>query len=292
MRLFIVLILAIAVLPFSAFAQEDTKVEKIRDKVHLILSPKGGNIVASVGEDGVFLIDDQLKARDAIIKEVVSGFGRTLKFILNTHYHHDHTGGNELLGGEGAIIVAHESVRERLSRKEFITFFNKSMGPLAKQGLPVVSFSEDITFHFNGDDINMIHIPNAHTDGDSIAHFVNTNVIAAGDVIFNDAYPFYDVEHGGSIKGIISGLDAIIKLSNDQTVIVPGHGPNMTLMDLKAYRDMMATIAERVEAGIKAGKTQEQIVAEKPTQEFDSRMKKKRMTPEKFLSIVYTDLSR
>lgn len=293
MRFIFISFLMVVIFIGPAFAHSETTVEKVHDNIHLIVSPKGGNVVVSAGEDGVFLIDDQLKLRDSIIKETIKTISdKDIKFILNTHYHFDHTGGNELFGEEGAVLVAHDNVRKRLSTKQVITYFKREMEPLSKAGLPVVTFDDDVTFHFNGDAVHMIHVKNAHTDGDAIAHFKEANVIAAGDTVFNGFYPFIDVEHGGSIRGVVKAADTILSLSNSQTRIVPGHGPVMSVGELKKYRDMLEAIANNVEAGIKAGKNKEQVVADKPTQEFDAQVSKGIVSPDAFAEIIFDDLSR
>ncbi len=290
-RLLIIFTLLVA--SFAAQAQSDVEVSQVKDNIHLIVSPQGGNVAVSVGEDGTFIIDDQLSERSAIIEKAIKSISdKGIQFILNTHYHFDHTGGNEFFGGKGSIIVAHDNVRKRLSTRQFITYFKREMPPMPKAGLPVVTFEDDITFHYNGDSIKIIYLPAAHTDGDAAAYFTNENVIVTGDTVFGGRYPFIDVEHGGSIKGTIGAADTFLKLANAQTIIVPGHGPLMNKSDLQAYRNTLATITKRVEGEIKAGKTLEQVIAAKPTKEFDDTMGKGLVAPDAFVSIIYEDLSR
>lgn len=286
--------IAFSVMPFSASAAEELpKITKVKNNIYMLVSPKGGNVAVSTGEDGVFLIDDQLTPRSKIINEAIKSItDKDVKFILNTHYHFDHSGGNEFFGEEGAMIVAHDNVRKRLSTEQFITFFKRKMEPLSKAGLPVVTFAHDVTFHYNNDAVHIIHVPNAHTDGDAFAHFVEQNVIATGDLVFIGMYPFVDTGHGGSIKGVIKAQDKIIALSNDKTLIIPGHGPLMDLADLKTYRQALVTITTRIEKAIKAGKTLEQVIEEKPTQEFDASMVSGFIKPGVFVKRVYEDLSR
>lgn len=287
------LILTLCIAPFSAHAQEsDLKIIQVRNNIHVLISPHGGNVVTSTGEDGTFIIDDQLAGRSALIKAAAKSINdQDIKFVLNTHYHFDHTGGNEFFGEENAIIVAHDSVRERLSTKQFITYFKKEMPPLSKAGLPVVTFSKDMTFHHNGDDIKIIHVPHAHTDGDVAAYFVNENVIVTGDTVSNSMYPFIDIEHGGSVAGLFAAHDTLLALANDETIIIPGHGAPMSKADLLAYQKTLKTIVARVETAIKDGKTLEQAVAAKPTQEFDERMSQGVVGPDAFTTILYNHLS-
>ena len=292
------LILTLCIAPFAAHAadnhaqESDVKIIQIKNNIHVLISPKGGNVVASTGEDGTFIIDDQLAGRSALIKAAAKSINdQDIKFVLNTHYHFDHTGGNEFFGKEKAIIVAHDNVRERLSTKQFITYFSKEMAPLSKAGLPVVTFSKDMTFHHNGNDIKIIHVPHAHTDGDAAAYFVNENVLVTGDTVFNGMYPFIDTEHGGSAKGLLAAHDTLLALANDDTIVIPGHGAPMSKAGLIAYQKTLKTIVARVETSIKDGKTLEQTVAAKPTQEFDERMSKGIVGPDAFTTILYNHLS-
>lgn len=288
------LILTLCIAPFSAYAQEsDVKIIQVKNNIHVLVSPQGGNVVTSTGEDGTFIIDDQLAGRSALIKAAAKSINdQDIKFVLNTHYHFDHTGGNEFFGKENAIIVAHDSVRERLSTKQFITYFKKEMPPLSKAGLPVVTFSKDMTFHHNGNDIKVVHVPHAHTDGDVVAYFVNENVIVAGDTIFNGMYPFIDTEHGGSIHGLIAAHDTLLALANDETIIIPGHGPLMNKVELHTYQQALATIAKNIETAIESGKTLEQTVTAKPTQAFDEKMGSGFIGPDAFTTILYNHLSQ
>ena len=293
MRTVLALLVAILVLPTATLAQEeDATVTQVRDNLYMLTSPQGGNVVVSTGEDGTFLVDAQLAGRSEVIAANIKAITpHPVKFILNTHYHFDQTGGNEAFGGQGAVIVAHDNVRKRLSTKQFISYFGREMEPLSGPGLPSVTFDDDITLRYNGDVVRVYHMPNAHTDGDAFAHFTGNNVIVAGDIIFHGIYPFIDTEHGGSIKGMIAAVGKIIKLSNPDTLIVPGHGKLMRYGDVVAYRSMLATITGRIEGDIKAGKTLEDILASKPTQEFDEYMGEGFVRPDAFIELLYNDLS-
>ncbi|PCJ97887.1 MAG: MBL fold metallo-hydrolase [Zetaproteobacteria bacterium] len=287
------LIMTLFIAPLSAQAQnDDVKIIQVKNNIYQLISPMGGNVTVSTGEDGTFIFDDQLSGRSEIIKSAVKSINdQDIKFILNTHYHFDHTGGNEFFGEENAIIVAHDNVRKRLSTEQFITYFSKKMPPLSKAGLPVVTFSKDITFHHNNDDIKITHIPNAHTDGDAIAYFTNQNIIVAGDIIFNGMYPFIDTEHGGSIHGLIAAHDTLLAIANDDTIIVPGHGPLMNKAELQTYRHALATITKNIERAIKDGKTLEQTIATKPTKDFDETLGKGFIGPDAFTTILYNHLN-
>ena len=293
MRLMLAIMLAVLVIPVATVADEGIKTVKVNDHLYMLVSPQGGNVLVSSGEDGVFIVDDQLDGHSEAVKAAITAIsGGDIQFVLNTHYHFDHTGGNEYFGKEGSIIIAHDNVRKRLSSKQVITYFKKEMPALGKDGLPVVTLEDKLTLHYNGDDVRAIHVPNAHTDGDVIAHFTQQNVLMAGDIIFNEMYPFIDVEHGGTAKGVIAALDVLIGLADKDTVIVPGHGKLMNLEEVKNYRSMLATIAKKVEIGIKAGKMLAAIQADKPTKEFDAYASKTFINPDAFVEIVYNSIAR
>ncbi|MEZ5815275.1 MAG: MBL fold metallo-hydrolase [Alphaproteobacteria bacterium] len=288
-------LLVCLLIPFSAQAQDNNDIEiiKVRDGIHMLISPEGGNITASTGEDGTFIIDDNLEGRESVITDAIKSLNeQNVKFVLNTHYHFDHTGTNETFGDEGAIIVAHDNVRKRLSERQFISFFNKEMPALEKSGLPVVTFSEGLNLHYNGDDVQIIHMPGAHTDGDAAAFFKNANVIVAGDVIFNGMYPFIDAQHGGSIKGVLAAQSTLLNIADDNTAIIPGHGPLMNKANLQAYHDALAEITGNIETAIKNGKTLEETLAAKPTAKFDEKLGGGFITPDVFVTFLYEHLNR
>ena len=259
-----------AILSFPIYAVEGVDVVKVKDNIHVLISPGGGNVVVSTGEDGTFLIDDQLPGRSELILSAVKEIDQQeIKFVLNTHYHFDHVSGNELFGEQGAVIVAHDNVRQRLSTRQFISYFQKEFLPLNKAGLPTVTISDQMTLHYNNDEIHLFHTPAAHTDGDVVAIFTKANVIVGGDLIFNGRYPLLDVEHGGSIQGLIKGLDKLLAIADDKTIVIPGHGGMMNKSDLQHFRDMLNTISNNVELAINNGKTLAQVIADKPSSNFD-----------------------
>lgn len=289
----LLLSLTLLAMPFSAYAKDEVSITKVNDRIHVLVSPQGGNVVLSTGEDGAFIIDDQLTPRSEMINAAISAVSeQPVKFVLNTHYHFDHTGGNEFFGEKGAVIVAHDNVRKRLNSKQFITYFGKEMLPTAKAGLPVVTFGESMTLHYNGDDIRVLHVPAAHTDGDVIAYFSGDNVLVGGDVLFHGIYPFIDAEHGGSIDGVIAALTRLLEMADDNTVIIPGHGALMSKADVLAYQIMLVAISDQVRSGIKDGKTLEQVIASKPTAQFDAAIDQSFIAADAFVTLVYEDLSR
>ena len=261
--------------PTAALSQNfDTvqvRVEPVATGVHMLMGA-GGNIGVSSGPDGVFLIDDQYAPLTPKIEAAVRSFSQgTFRFVLNTHWHGDHTGGNENWGKAGAIIVAHENVRKRLSTDQFMAAFNRNVPASPKAALPVVTFTEAVTFYLNDDELHTVHVKNAHTDGDVIVRFRKANVVHMGDTYTSRSYPFIDLGSGGSVNGVIAAADLVLGMIDDQTKVIPGHGPLSNKAELKAFRDMVAAVRDRVQQLVAQGKTREQVLAEKPTAAFDAR---------------------
>lgn len=251
----------------------------------------GGNLAVAWGEDATFLVDDQFAPLTEKIRAAIGTLTRQpVRFVLNTHWHFDHVGGNENLGKAGALIVAHDNVRVRMSTDQFSKVFNRTTPASPKGALPVVTFTDAVTFHLNGDEINAVHIPPAHTDGDALVWFKRANVIHMGDTYFNGRYPFIDLESGGSLEGVIGAADRALGLANDSTRIIPGHGELSNKAELARYRDVLVAARDRVKKLIAEGKTLDQIIAAKPMAEYDDRMGKGFIDPERFLRTVYTSL--
>jgi glyoxylase-like metal-dependent hydrolase (beta-lactamase superfamily II) len=291
-------LLASAFISLSAFAQAD-RFDKVQIKTTQLtpniymLEGEGGNIGVSAGEDGVFLIDDQFAPLTPRILAAVKAISdKPVRLLLNTHWHFDHVGGNENLGKSGVVIIAQDNVRKRMSSKTAIDFFKSSYGPAAPAALPVITFNETVTFHLNGDDATALHLANAHTDGDSIIHFRNANVIHMGDTYFNGLYPFIDVGTNGSVTGVIAAADRVLGMSDDNTKIIPGHGPLSNKRELKAYRDMLAAVYPKVERMVKAKKTLAQVIAAKPTKDYDAAWGNGFLKPEQFVEIVYASATK
>jgi glyoxylase-like metal-dependent hydrolase (beta-lactamase superfamily II) len=258
-----------------------------------MLVGRGGNIGVSAGADGVFLVDDQYAPLTDKIRAAVATIDvRPIRFVLNTHWHGDHTGGNENLGQTGTLIVAHDNVRVRMSSEQLITLWEQTVPPSPAGALPVVTFSDAVTFHLNGDEIHAFHVPPAHTDGDSIVHFRKADVIHAGDVFFSGGYPFIDLGTGGDVDGVAAAAERMLELAGEGTKIIPGHGPLATRADLVRYRDMLAGCRAAVAALIAAGKSREETIAAKPTAPFDEAWGQSWIKPDVFAGILYDSLSK
>jgi glyoxylase-like metal-dependent hydrolase (beta-lactamase superfamily II) len=260
----------------------------VAGNVHMLVGA-GGNIGLMVGDDAVFVVDDQFAPLTpkllAAIKEVTP---QPVRFVLNTHWHGDHTGGNENLGQAGALIFAHENVRKRMSTDQFIEALNTRQPASPRGALPVVTFTEGVSFHLNGDSIVVFHVAPAHTDGDAVVMFTRANVMHAGDVFVSAGFPFVDRSSGGTIHGIIAAAERMLAATNAQTKIIPGHGPLTDRTRLKAYHDMLVVMRDRMRKEIAAKHTIEQVLASKITADYDKDWTANR---ERFLRILFQELS-
>lgn len=286
MRPFI-LLLFLALVP-RALPAQDTRVRSIHvaGNVHMLIG-RGGNIGVSVGKDGPFLIDDQFAPLVDQIKAAVRKLDeRPVRFVINTHWHGDHTGGNERFGKAGAIVVAHRNVRRRMSVEQFMKAFGRKVPPAPEEALPVITFTDSVTLHWNGDDVAIFHVPHAHTDGDAIVHFPKANVIHMGDTFFNGSYPFIDTGSGGSLHGLLAAVRKVLAMCDERTKVIPGHGPLGDRDALQRYLDMLTEVHRRVSKLVREGKSADDIVAARPTAEWDDAWGRGFMSPERFLRIV------
>ena len=288
----VLLVCTLSSVQADEFENVQIQAEKVAEGIYM-LTGSGGNIGISVGEDGVFMIDDQFAPLTDKIKAAVATVSdKPIRFILNTHWHFDHTGGNEKMGETGSVIVAHENVRKRLSTDQFVEFFQKKVPALAKEGLPVITFTKDVTFHLNGDEIYVFHTKNAHTDGDVVIYFKKANVVHTGDSYFSGMYPFIDLSTGGTIDGTIQAVKQILSMTNDTTRYIPGHGPLSNRNELEKYLNMLTTIRDRINKQISEKKTVADILSMLPTKKFDETWGKGMIQPDAFVRILYEDLSK
>jgi len=257
-----------------------------------LLVGRGGNVAISAGADGVFLIDDQLQPlAGQLLAEVRRISDAPVRFVINTHYHSDHMGGNEAAGAAGAVIIAHDNVRKRLTTEQFSSFMERTTPPWPAGALPVVTFSDRVTLHLNGEPAQVIHVPHGHTDGDAIIHFPDSDVIHMGDIFFNGTYPYIDLDAGGSVQGMIAAVQAALQRAGPDTRIIPGHGPLASRSELAAYGAMLATARDRVQALIDQGQGLTEVIAARPTAQWDATLGAGWLKPEQFVTFVYNSLT-
>lgn len=232
---------------------------KLSEQVYM-LKGQGGNIGLFIGDDAVFMIDDQFASlTPKILSAIEEITDKPVTYLINTHWHGDHTGGNENMQKKGALIVAHDNVRKRMSVDQIIRGKTRKSSPI--KALPVITFSDDIMMHINNDDILITHVHNSHTDGDAIIYFTNNNIIHMGDAYFQGKFPYMDLDSGGSIDGYIAGIKKAILLANDTTKIIPGHGDISSKLEMKSFLEMLETIRNSIQKEINDGKNLEQVLA-------------------------------
>jgi len=277
----------------SAFAQRDfstveVKAAKVAGSVYM-LTGAGGNIGVSIGDDGIVVIDDQYAPLAPKIEAALKGItDKPVRFIINTHYHGDHTGGNEYFGQKGTI-VAQDNVRKRLESGS--TARGNATPPAPKAALPIVTFNDTVTIHLNGEDIRAVHMPHGHTDGDSVIWFSKSNVVHMGDDFFNGTFPFIDLKNGGSVRGYIASIEKVVATVPDDAKIIPGHGALSDKAGLKKFLEVMRGAAAAVEKGIAAGKTLDQLKAEKVLAQWDAEWGQGFIKSDAFTETLYKSLT-
>lgn len=251
------------------WSKVEIRTQKLGDGLYVLFG-QGGNIGLSVGADGAFVIDDQFAPlSEKILTAIRAVTDKPVRFVLNTHWHGDHTGGNENFGKTGAIIVAHQNVRRRMNPAEFADVVGRTQQAPAA-ALPVVTFTDGVTFHWNGETIRAVHVANSHTDGDALIQFTNANALHMGDTFFNGRYPFIDVASGGSLEGMIASSSRALEMVGPETRIIPGHGDVTDAGRLRAFRDMLVTVRDRIAPMVARRMTEDQLVAAKPTADLDA----------------------
>jgi glyoxylase-like metal-dependent hydrolase (beta-lactamase superfamily II) len=298
-KLVIAALLSVAALAAAQdqdFSKVEMKVTKVSGNIYM-LQGAGGNIAASVGDDGIVIVDDQYAPLADKIAAALKGIGATdkpVRFIINTHYHGDHTGGNLPFATKGSTVIAQDNVRKRLetgSKAGIGTAMSMDQPAQPKDALPIITFDHDVTVHLNGEDIRALHFPGGHTDGDAVVFFPKNNVVHMGDDFVRYGYPFVDVNAGGSVQGIIAACDKVAgQLPNDVKVI-PGHGDLSTLAEVREYSVMLKQTSAAVQAAINLGKTPEQMKKEKILAAWDAKYSGKFINSDLFIDTLYNSLT-
>lgn len=283
--------------PSPARAQDwdavEIRVEAVAGNVSMITGG-GGNIGVLVAGGGVLVVDDQYAPLGdrilAALRELAPG---PVRYVVNTHFHQDHTGGNEVMARAGALLVAHENVRHRLATAQVVERWGSE--PLAFEaapdsGLPVLTFEDALTFHVDGEVVRVVHVPHAHTDGDALVFFEDANVVHMGDVFWSGTYPFIDVSSGGTVDGFIAAQGRALALMDADTRVIPGHGPVAGRAQLRKKRDALRAIRDRIARSKAAGRSVEEVVAERPTRDFDARLGGGFISPESLVHAIYESL--
>ena len=297
MRCFQIVLALLAVITVSTnlrgqqpdFNKVQVKTTKITDNFYT-LEGQGGTVGVLVGTDGVFMVDCQFAPlSDKLAAAIRQISDRPIRFLVNTHVHGDHTGGNENFGKMGVTIIAREQLRQRLMHPNPAAN-GTPMPPTQPVGLPMITYNGILTMHMNGEDIQVIAIPAAHTDGDSMVRFVHADVIMAGDFYRSIQYPNIDRTTGGSLNGTIDGLGQILARAGPNTKIIPGHGPMVDRNAVLAHRDMILAVRDRVAKLVAEGKSQEEVLAAKPTADYDAKVPNSTETTQRFVTQLYAEL--
>lgn len=268
-------------------AQSNLTLQPLRDGFHVLMGA-GGNITILNTKDGLLTVDAGVpETAAAVLGKVKSVAGVPVKVLINTHWHSDHTGGNPAFGRTGAQIVAHVNTLKRVSATQHMLFFQRDVPPLPEQGLPGKTFTEQEKIAFGSHTIHVAYHPPAHTDGDSMVHFEQANILSTGDLLFSGMYPFIDYSSGGSIEGMIRNSATILQMVDDHTQIVPGHGQVSTKVQVADFHNMLVGVNETIDAHVKQGKSVDEVVAAAPTKEYDSRFGNGFLKPEQFVKMLY-----
>lgn len=290
-RIFLFFLVASAAAQAQSFDTVQIRPIKVADKVHM-LKGSGGNIGLLNGSDGLLMIDDQFAPlSEKIAKAVASIDGGTVRFLINTHIHGDHTGGNENFRKMGVTLVAHDVVRSRMMKETFNTRTNQTVPPRDKAAWPEVTFADRMNFHLNDEDIELYHFTNGHTDGDVVIRFVKANVYHVGDLFNRTSFPYIDGSNGGNFTGLLANFDKILAMIDDNARIIPGHGNLATKADVQAYRDMLFELHQGVTKAIKAGKKVEDIPALNLTAKYDDVFGKGFIKGKDFILVVANELA-
>jgi cyclase len=273
--------------PQEDYSKVTIKTTKLAEGVFM-LEGAGGNIVVSVGDDGVIVIDDQFAPLTPKIQAAIAAVTpKPIKFVLNTHWHGDHSGGNENLAAAGAVIIAHDNVRKRMSTEQFIELMKRKVPASPAKALPIVTFSTDVTLHLNGEDLHVVYVGPAHTDGDVVVVFPKAKVVHMGDSFITTSYPFVDLGSGGNYDGFVAVADRVLAMVDDSFKVVPGHGVLSTKADLKGWRDMLTALRARVKKEVAAGKSLDAIQKQKITAQWDAKWGQGFIKPDNVIEFAF-----
>jgi cyclase len=274
------------------FSKVEIKAQKVAEGIYM-LTGAGGNIGVSVGEDGIVIVDDQYAPLAPKIQAALKGISdKPVRFVLNTHYHGDHTGGNADFGKTGSTIIAHENVRKRLTEGYTIARFGMNEPPASKEALPVITFDQSATVHLNGEDIRALHFPNGHTDGDSVIFFPKANVVHMGDDFVTYGFPFVDVEHGGSVSGMIAGDEKILSMVPADAKFIPGHGALRTADDVRKFISMMKETRAIVADAVRKKMTVEKMKANKILAKYEEQYGKGFIKTDDWIDTLFADITQ
>jgi cyclase len=271
-----ILFLLTLLLSFRAMAQPNIETAsistiKIKNHIHLLQWTGAGNMMLLSGKDGNILIDDQFAPLSEKINAAVQAVSKgPVKFLFNTHYHGDHSGGNENFAKMGAVIFAHENVRARMALDSTKIRFRQKPKPTPQAAWPVITYKEGMTLHLNGEDVVIFHVDNAHTDGDVLFYLLQSNVLHTGDCFMKDRFPFIDNNSGGSVDGWLNAASRALTLIDDETIIIPGHGDLATKKDYRAARDAVMTLRDAVRKEVKANTSLDGIIAKNLAKDYDT----------------------
>jgi len=283
-------------LPIPSHGQDWAEIEvqaiPVRPGIVMLVGA-GGNIGALVGERATLIVDSQFpQLHEKIVAALAAAGGGPVRFLLNTNWHSDHVSGNELFRQTGTVLIGHEGCPSRMKEAQYHAVLDEESPVFPPSAWPEITFTDSLTLHVNGEEIEAHHVPGAHSDADAFYIFRNANVIHTGDLFFSGGYPYVDLTNGGSVDGAIAAADRILTYCHDDTRLIPGHGPLAGAQRLQQYRAMLVAIRDRVARLIAEGRTLDEVLAAKVTADMDAAWNQDGVTPEQFIALVYGDLAR
>ena len=272
-------------------AEPQIVVQPLSAGLHVI-SGAGSNVAVWHGPDGTLLVDDGVGALAppllAAVEKIAPG---PVRVVISTHWHPDHTGGNEHLAASGSVLVAHDNVRVRLSEPQSVAAYDLEVPAAPAGALPIATFDDALSLHMNGDHLAALHVEAAHTDGDLVLWWEDANVVHVGDIYYSGMYPLIDLGSGGSLAGVVAALETVLSRIDSRTIVIPGHGPVSNRAELAAYRDMLVATGRRVRELVGEGRKLDEVLAARPTAAYDAAFGQGSMTAERFVGILYEDLA-